>query len=79
MGEKGVLWGSILMELGFLDNEALWLMDQFGDSLTQACLVNPVVQSIVGDLILELAETGVDGIVLDVTDAYPNSTSAGRV
>ncbi|GIM73622.1 hypothetical protein Aco04nite_36240 [Winogradskya consettensis] len=79
LGDDGVVWGSIIVEMGFLNNEALWLTDQFGDSLPQVCLVNPTVQEIIGDLIGEVIGSGVDGIVLDITDAYPNSSAPGRL
>ncbi|MGW4424853.1 hypothetical protein [Streptosporangium sp. NPDC004631] len=79
MGEDAVIWGNIVVELGFMQNEALWLIDQFGDPLSQVCMVNPAVQGIIGDLVTEMLDHGVDGVVLDITDAYPNSSAEGRV
>ncbi len=76
LGDEGVVWASILVDCGFLDNEALWLRNQFLDDLPQLCITNPVGQSVLRDFITEISDLGgIDGIVLDVTDAYPNSGS----
>ena len=40
-------------------------------------MANPVTQEILIDLIKEIIDLGVDGIVLDVTDTYPNSGAIG--
>jgi len=78
LGEGAVVWASILVECGFLDNQSLWLRTQYGQELEQVCLVNPVVQAILKHFVTEIIESaGVDGIVLDVTDAYPNSGAKG--
>lgn len=76
--DDGLVWASIIMDFGFLGNEAVFLVDQYGDALSQACLCHPTMQDILRTIIGELAELGVDGIVLDVTDAYPNSTGPDR-
>jgi hypothetical protein len=79
LNNEGVVWAIILVELGFLGNDAVALVDQYRDpSLQQVCMVNPVVQDILHTFISELSELGVDGIVLDVTDAYPNAASPER-
>jgi hypothetical protein len=75
LGENGIVWALIYVSCEFLDNNALWQINQYGGELTQVCLVNPVVQEVFHDLISEIASTGVDGIALDLTDAYPNSGS----
>ncbi len=75
LGKGGKIWGIVLTEGGFLDNEALWLRDQYGETLPQLCIVNEISQQILMDLIDEVLGLGADGIVLDITDAYPNSGS----
>lgn len=77
LGEHSCVWGLINIDGGFLDNEALWLRDQYGIELPQMCLVNPVCQEILMEFIREILECGVDGIVIDLTDAYPNSGASG--
>jgi len=78
MGEDATVWATIIMELGFLGNESVFLVDQYGDPLSQACLSHPVVQGILQTFISELSALGVDGVILDVTDAYPNSTGSKK-
>lgn len=61
-----------------MKNEALWLRNQYFDDLPQACITNPVVCSILEDYLEEVKQLGgVDGVSLDITDAYPNSGSRG--
>ena len=40
-----------------------------------ACIVNEVVQTMIADLCAQLKDLDADGVVLDITDAFPNSTS----
>jgi hypothetical protein len=78
LGDKATIWASIILECGFLDNEAIWIRNQYLDDTPQICVTNPVGQDVLRDFIAEiLALGGVDGIVLDATDCYPNSGSSG--
>lgn len=72
---SAVIWASIIFDFSFLGNEALWLRNQYDDDLAQACATNPATQAVLGELCSEVLNLGVDGIVLDVTDAVPNAGS----
>jgi hypothetical protein len=77
LGEQGKVWALIIIDCGFLENEALWLRDQYDQDLSQICLTNPIAQEILRDFIGEIIALGADGVVIDVTDAYPNSGARG--
>lgn len=78
LGDQGVVWGSILVEGSFLNNESLYLRNQLDYTLGQVCIANPTTRDIYLDLITEVLGLGVDGIVLDIVDAYPNSGAEGH-
>jgi len=40
-----------------------------------ACIVNPTVQTTIKKLCAEVEKLGTEGIMFDLTDIYPNSTS----
>jgi hypothetical protein len=75
--EGAPVWATILVDCGFLANEAIWLRNQYDDPLDQMCIVNPVSRLVLQDFIDEIIALGVDGIVFDLTDAFPNSGAAG--
>jgi hypothetical protein len=75
LGEAGTVWGNFIVEGGFLDNPALWQRNQYDQDMSQVCITHPAVRGVMHELISEAIETGLDGIVLDVTDAYPNAGS----
>lgn len=75
LGSKGTIWAKVMIDGGFLKHSHLFLKNQFGMHLSQVCLANPTVQSVMEVLISEIFDRGVDGIVFDVTDCYPNSNS----
>jgi hypothetical protein len=75
--EGAPVWATILVDCGFLANEAIWLRNQYDETLPQMCIVNPVSGQVLRDFIEEIIGIGVDGIVLDLTDAFPNSGSSG--
>jgi hypothetical protein len=78
VGEKGSVWVLVDPALEFMKNGSLWLRNQYFDELPQACINNSVVQSVLHDFILELSSIGgIDGIALDLTDAYPNAGTSG--
>lgn len=79
LGDQGVVWGSILIEGSFLNSESLCLRNQLDDTLGQVCMVNPTSRDIYVDLISEVINLGVDGIVLDIVDAYPNTGTEGHL
>jgi hypothetical protein len=80
LGDKVTIWASIIVECGFLDNEALWLRNQYQDNLPQVCITNPITQEVLKDIMLEIISMGgIDGIVLDVVDVYPNTGTSGYV
>ena len=56
------------------------LLDQYGTrNASQVCLTNPTTQKIANFLISEMAEMGLSGIVIDMTDILPNSGATGHV
>jgi hypothetical protein len=72
------VWCSINMSLGFLTHVAsLRVLDHLGINLDHnMCIANTVVQARVKRLIEEIAGyDGVDGLVFDCTDLYPQSAS----
>lgn len=77
LGANGTVWGWVLVDGQFLDNNALWQRNQYDQEFSQLCITNPVAQSVLQDLIAEILNLGVDGVVLDLTDAYPNTGSTG--
>jgi len=78
LGSEVPIWATIIVECGFLDNEALWIRNQYRDDLPQICITNPVAQEVLRDFIAEIIDLGgVNGVVLDLTDIYPNSATEG--
>ncbi|GAA3860821.1 hypothetical protein GCM10022243_28730 [Saccharothrix violaceirubra] len=76
LGEGGVVWANVIIDGEFLRNELIWQRNQYGAPLAQVCIQHPVAQATFRKMISEVIALGVDGIVVDVTDAYPNSGSA---
>lgn len=70
------VWASITVTLPSLSNEMNALRDQWEQPMSDACIVNPHVQEILSSIFHELSEIGVGAVALDMTDAFPNSTSA---
>ena len=77
VGSNGTIWAKVVIEGGFLKQSHLFLQNQFGIHLSQVCIGNPTVQAIMEVLVAEILDRGVDGIVFDITDIYPNSGSTG--
>lgn len=69
------VWASIEVTLPTLSNDLIALRDQWDQAMGDACVVNPRVREILGTIFNELSELGVNGVVLDMCDAFPNSTS----
>lgn len=68
-------WALIIPTLSNLVNDFVALRDQWEQSMEDCCIVNPRVQQMLGSIFKEVRELNVDGVVLDITDVYPNSTS----
>ncbi|MGB2568406.1 hypothetical protein ACPFP2_08150 [Micromonospora citrea] len=75
LGDEGAIWANIIIDGQFLDNSAIWQKNQYDQEFAQVCITHPTVQRILHQMISEILEHGVDGVVLDLTDAYPNSGS----
>jgi hypothetical protein len=74
---KGVnVWAAILPTIPTLSNELIAVRDQWDLSMDEACIVNPTVQIILRKISKELRDLGADGVMYDLTDIYPNSTSS---
>lgn len=69
-------WALIDMQLAKLGQDMISLRDQWNQPFSDSCcIVNPQVQSILQSIFAEVRQLGVDGVVLDITDIFPNSTS----
>lgn len=78
LGQSVSIWASVLVECSFFENEALWIKNQYGSDIDQLCISNPVAQEVLKDFVHEILTLGgIEGIVLDITDAYPNSGATG--
>jgi hypothetical protein len=76
IGPEMRVWALINPVYGFLDGEYTRLLDQHGITLDDnMCITNTVIQEMTDTLIDEIVEMGVDGIVFDLTDIYPQSGS----
>jgi hypothetical protein len=72
------VWALVNLELPSLVNSMVTIRDQWNRSVAETCcIVNPRVQVMLREIFQEIKVTGVDGVVLDATDIYPNSTSEG--
>lgn len=69
------IWGAILPTIPTLSNDLIALRDQWDLSMNEACIINPTVQIILKKICKEVRALGVDGVMFDLTDIYPNSTS----
>lgn len=71
------VWGIFNVVYAFLEGaEDLMVTDQYGITLdNNACITNPVVQSLTDRLMEDALNEGLDGIALDLTDVYPQSGS----
>ena len=69
-------WALIDLQLTTLTNDMIAIRDQWNQPMTRSCCItNPHVQDMLRAIFGEIRELGMDGVVLDVTDIYPNSTS----
>jgi hypothetical protein len=69
-------WALIDLQLTTLANDMISLRDQWNQSLGRTCcIINPHVQDMLQTIFGEVRGLGADGVVLDVTDIFPNSTS----
>lgn len=73
------VWASVIFDFGFVGNSAIHQRTQFGDKLDQACPSNEATQTIVKGWLAEVLALGVDGVVIDFTDAMPNASAEGYV
>ncbi len=70
-------WALIQLQLATLANDMIALRDQWNQAIPDSCcIINPHVHSMLQTIFGEVRQLGVDGIALDITDIYPNSTSS---
>ena len=71
-------WALIDLQLPAMAEEMTSLRDQWNQPLDNSCLriIIPQVQSMLGTIFGEIRQMGVDGIVLDISDIFPNSTGS---
>jgi hypothetical protein len=70
-------WALIHLQLGPLANNMNSLRDQWNQPVYDSCcIINPQVRSMLQTIFREVREIGVDGIAVDITDIFPNSTSS---
>ena len=76
IGNEKPVWMSIIPSMAFLEVATVMVKDQFGHAFDgNACIANLKVQRLISDLISEAMQFGISGVVVDATDAYPNSSS----
>lgn len=65
---------SLNMAFEFLQSEYTCTYDQYGQSSSQACIVNPAVNTLIKNFVKEVVDKfNPDGIVLDLVDINPQS------
>lgn len=70
------VWAFVNPVYAFLDGEYTRLLDQHGITLdNNMCITNEVIQKMTDIFVDELVGMGIDGIVFDLTDIYPQSGS----
>ncbi|MFF8290824.1 hypothetical protein ACF068_16575 [Streptomyces sp. NPDC016309] len=75
VGPNGVIWGRVLLHFGFTGSEYLFIKDQYDTPGDQICITNRVAQQVVAQMVSEVLDRGVDGIVLDAVNLLPNAGS----
>jgi hypothetical protein len=73
LGDRTTVWANVILDFTFLESEHLTVCNQYGDHLSQTCITNPVSQAILGEVLEEVLDSGVDGLVLDAVDILPNA------
>lgn len=70
------VWAFINPVYAFLDGEYVRVQDQHGITLDDnMCITNSLIQKMTDVFVDELVAMGVDGVVFDLTDIYPQSGS----
>jgi hypothetical protein len=78
IGGDSIVWASVLTSLPFFSVESIMAMDQYGRTMdNNMCISNKVVKTIFSVLMEEISSLGLSGVSFDITDLYPNTTSAG--
>lgn len=73
---KMPIWAYVNPVFAFLDTDHTRVVDQYGNTLdSNMCIANDTVHKLTDLLVDELLELGIDGVVFDLTDIYPQSGS----
>ncbi|GHH06015.1 hypothetical protein GCM10018780_38350 [Streptomyces lanatus] len=75
LGPDGVVWGRVLLHFGFTAAEYLFIRDQYDTPGDQICIANRISQKVVAQMVTEVLDRGVDGIVLDAVNILPSAGS----
>jgi hypothetical protein len=68
-------WTAVHPTIPTLSNQLIALRDQWDVEMSEACIVNPTVQTILKKICKEVRDIGAEGVMFDLTDIFPNSTS----